>query len=90
MSPTRFDSGRNIGKGWMIGHTEINTVNHYIQKCGGDIIPDDPDECWYWTSTEVKDMESDKAWLFSLASGALQETPKEQAHKVRPIITLYN
>ena len=67
-----------------------NTVNHYIQKCGGDIIPDDPDECWYWTSTEVKDMESDKAWLFSLASGALQETPKEQAHKVRPIITLYN
>ena len=68
----------------------VNTVNHYIQKCGGDIIPDDPDECWYWTSTEVKDMESDKAWLFSLASGALQETPKEQAHKVRPIITLYN
>ena len=43
-----------------------NTVNHYIQKCGGDIIPDDPDECWYWTSTEVKDMESDKAWLHAI------------------------
>ena len=67
-----------------------NTVNNYIKKCGGDVISDDPDECWYWTSTEVKDMESAKAWLFSLASGALQETPKEQQHKVRPIITLYN
>ncbi len=66
------------------------TVNEFIRKCGGDVIPDDPDECWYWTSTEVKDMESSKAWLFSLASGALQETPKEQSHKIRPIITLYN
>ena len=42
------------------------------------------------TSTEVKDQETAKAWLYSLASGALQETPKTQAHKVRPIITLYN
>lgn len=66
------------------------SVNEFIRKCGGDVIPDEPDECWYWTSTEVKDMESSKAWLFSLASGALQETPKEQSHKIRPIITLYN
>ena len=67
-----------------------NVVNAYIQRCGGDVIPDNPDECWYWTSTEVKDLESAKAWLYSLASGALQETPKEQPHKIRPIITLYN
>ena len=67
-----------------------NTVNTYIQRCGGDVISDNPDECWYWTSTEVKDQESAKAWLYSLASGALQETPKEQSHKIRPIITLYN
>ena len=67
-----------------------NTVNTYIQRCGGDVISDNPDECWYWTSTEVKDQESAKAWLYSLASGALQETPKEQPHKIRPIITLYN
>ena len=66
------------------------TVNGYIQKCGGDVLPDNPDECWYWTSTEVSNMESAKAWLFSLASGALQETPKTEVHKVRPIITLYN
>lgn len=67
-----------------------NTVNNYIRMCGGDVISDNPDECWYWTSTEVKDQESAKAWLYSLASGALQETPKEQPHKIRPIITLYN
>ena len=67
-----------------------NVVNAYIQRCGGDVISDNPDECWYWTSTEVKDQESAKAWLYSLASGALQETPKEQPHKIRPIITLYN
>ena len=67
-----------------------NAVNSYIQRCGGDVISDNPDECWYWTSTEVKDQESAKAWLYSLASGALQETPKEQSHKIRPIITLYN
>ncbi len=66
------------------------SVNSYIEKCGGDTISDEPDECWYWTSTEVQDMETAKAWLFSMASGALQETPKEQKHKVRPIITLYN
>ena len=65
-------------------------VNTYIRMCGGDEIPDNPDECWYWTSTEVRDQEPAKAWLYSLASGALQETPKTQAHKVRPIITLYN
>ena len=67
-----------------------NAVNTYIQRCGGEVISDNPDECWYWTSTEVKDQESAKAWLYSLASGALQETPKEQPHKIRPIITLYN
>ena len=65
-------------------------INPIIIKCGGDPIPDTPDECWYWTSTEVEGQETVKAWLFSLGSGALQETPKDQAHKARPIITLYN
>lgn len=67
-----------------------NAVNSYISKCGGDIISDKPNECWYWSSTEVAGQESAKAWLFSLASGALQETPKLESHKIRPIITLYH
>lgn len=65
------------------------SVNAYIKRCGGDPIPDEPDKCWYWTSTEVSGQESAKAWLYSLSSGAMQETPKDQAHKARPIITLY-
>lgn len=63
-------------------------VNPTIELCGGDVLPEAADECWYWTSTEVSEQETVKAWLYSLSSGVIQETPKNQAHKVRPIITL--
>ena len=63
-------------------------VNPVIERCGGDPLPDTADECWYWTSTEVEGQQTAKAWLYSIGSGAIQETPKNQAHKVRPIITL--
>ena len=39
---------------------------------------------------EVEGQQTVKAWLYSTASGAMQETPKTQAHKVRPIITINN
>lgn len=65
-------------------------VNPYIKACGGDLLPDEADGCWYWTSTEVEGQETAKAWLFSMGSGAMQETPKLQGHKVRAIVTLYN
>ena len=63
-------------------------INHIIERCGGEPLPDEADEVWYWTSTEVAGQETSKAWLYSLGSGAVQETPKLQLHKVRPIITL--
>ena len=65
-------------------------VNPYIEACGGDPLPNEADGCWYWTSTEVEGQETAKAWLFSMGSGAIQETPKLQGHKVRAIVTLYN
>ena len=65
-------------------------VNPYIKACGGDLLPDEADGCWYWTSTEVEGQETAKAWLYSMGSGAMQETPKLQAHKVRAMVTLYN
>ena len=71
-------------------HASRNAVNALISKCGGDVISAEPGECWYWSSTEVSGQESAKAWLYSLASGALQETPKTEPHKIRPIITLYH
>ena len=67
-----------------------DAINPIILKCGGDPIPDNPEDCWYYTSTEVSGQETAKAWLYSLSSGAIQETPKDQAHKARAIITLNN
>lgn len=63
-------------------------VNPVIEKCGGDPLPDMADDCWYWTSTEVDGQQTAKAWLYSVGSGAMQETPKTQPHRARPIITL--
>lgn len=63
-------------------------VNPVIERCGGDPLPKVPDNCWYWTSTEVEGQQTAKAWLYSMGSGAMQETPKTQAHRVRPIITI--
>lgn len=63
-------------------------VNPFIERCGGDPLPLADTDCWYWTSTEVEGQETAKAWLYSIGSGAMQETPKTQAHRVRPIITL--
>lgn len=63
-------------------------INPVIRMCGGDELPDTADDCWYWTSTEVRGQETAKAWLYSMGSSTMQETPKTQAHKVRAIITL--
>ena len=66
----------------------LETVNPVIERCGGEPLPQADGECWYWTSTEVEGQQTAKAWLYSVGSGAMQETPKTQAHRVRPIITL--
>ena len=65
-------------------------INPILVQLGGDPLSDSADDCWYWTSTEVKGQEYLKAWLYSTSSGSIQETPKWQSHKARPIITLNN
>lgn len=64
-------------------------INPRIEAIGGDVLPDEPEKCWYWSSTEVEGQEIAKSWLFSMKSGTIQETPKDQKHKCRPVITLY-
>ena len=66
-----------------------NFINPRIEAIGGDILPDAPDDCWYWSSTEVEGQEDIKAWLVSMHSGIIQETPKEQKHHCRPVVTIY-
>lgn len=63
-------------------------LNERLDALGGDILPDDPESCWYWTSTEVDGQAPEKAWLFSMHNGAIQETPKTQEHPTRGIITI--
>lgn len=63
-------------------------INPVIKMCGGDTLPVAADDCWYWTSTEVNEQETAKAWLYSMGSGAIHDTPKTQAHQSRAIITL--
>ena len=69
-------------------------VRHYVNDClaavGGEGLELEPGNCWLWTSTEVEGQKENKAWLFSMQSGAIQETPKDQPHKFRPIISLQN
>lgn len=65
-------------------------INPVIKMCGGDTLSVEADDCWYWTSTEVAGQEKAKAWLFSMSSGSIHDTPKIQAHQVRPIITINN
>lgn len=68
-------------------YDNLEKVNPIIERCGGQPLPADEENCWYWTSTEVSGQEKVKAWLYSLGSGTMHETPKKQAHRVRPIIS---
>ncbi len=65
-----------------------DAVNATMSKIGGKAVGVSADGDWTWTSTEVSGQATHKAWLYSLASGTMQETPKDQWHKVRPIITI--
>lgn len=63
-------------------------VNRRIEAVGGTPISDDEEDCWLWSSTEVAGQQADKAWLFSMNYGSILETPKNQPHKIRPVITI--
>ena len=63
-------------------------VNTLIERFGGDMISSEPDNCWYWTSTEVSGQTTVKAWLYSLGTGTMQETPKTETYPVRLIVTI--
>lgn len=68
-------------------------VRHQINECitevGGTLINLNPGECWLWSSTEVEGQKENKAWLYSMQSSTIQEAPKDQAHKFRPVISVY-
>ncbi len=70
-------------------YANLNAVNNTLKKLGGDLIPITVDNCWYWTSTEVSGAQTGQAWLISMESGTIQETPKTVRAKIRPIVTVH-
>ena len=68
----------------------LPTVNPIIERLGGQVISTDSDggNCWYWTSTEVKENPSNMAWLMSSVNGGIQQTPKDEIHLFRLILAL--
>lgn len=69
-------------------YAALSVINPLLARCGGDAISLHNDGCWYWSSTEVSGQAGAKAWLYSLGTGTMQETPKTEAHPARVIITL--
>ena len=70
-------------------YATLDIVNPIIVRCGGQPVNRHDVGCWYWTSSEVSGQASAKAWLYSLGTGTMQETPKTESHPARCIITLH-
>ena len=63
-------------------------VNNVLAQCGGDTLPITDKSCWYWTSTECKGQQTDRAWCFSLYSGRFESADKHQEYATRPIMKI--
>ena len=66
------------------------TVNLMMERCNGDFVGTDNPDCWYWTSTEVKEKATEYAWCYSMANGQLNETLKNRVYPTRTIIEVRN
>jgi len=65
----------------------LASINEVIDAIGGRTIPVEKDY-WYWTSTEVKGMDTNTAWKFSPSIGQQLASSKWSSYKVRPILTV--
>lgn len=65
-------------------------VNKTLLKCEGQPIYTNNSDCWYWTSTEVKDKAIYFAWCYSMANGQLNEAFKNKIYPTRTIIEVKN
>lgn len=69
-------------------YKSLATINPIIKMRGGTPIGTTPDEagCWYWSSTEVKENNTNQAWLVSMADGSQHKAPKTNSYRARLII----
>ena len=72
-----------------------HTVNAFLEVLKGRGVDADlldmsgESGAWYWTSTEVQQNPAMQAWLFSMASGVIHETPKVEYHPYRAIVRVH-
>lgn len=70
--------------------SSLSVVNPIIERLKGTPVSTQSSKgtCWYWTSTEVASNQGNQAWLVSAVNGAYQETPKDEYHPARVIVSL--
>ncbi|MGM9778501.1 MAG: hypothetical protein ACI3ZD_09240 [Prevotella sp.] len=66
----------------------VSAVNKVIERIGGTPISTEGKNGWYWTSTSVEANPQSQAWLCSMSTGGIQETPQDEYHVSRGIVAL--
>lgn len=64
------------------------TVNKILERIGGQPISTSGKGGWYWTSTTVEANPQAQAWLCSMSTGRIIETPQDESHSSRGIVAL--
>lgn len=67
----------------------LRRINEKFPGYADVLYTEATDSCWYWTSTEVAANPGKQAWLFSMPSGSLRETPKVEPHAARAVVSYY-
>lgn len=60
-------------------------INPIIEKCGGDPLPTEADECWYWTSTEVEGQQTVKHGSTRQPAEPCRKRPRHRRIKCVPL-----
>ena len=63
-------------------------INPIIERFEGTPIALNGD-CWYWTSTEVKENAGLQAWICYAVNGGILPTPKTESHKARAVVEIH-
>ena len=66
----------------------IPAVNKAIERIGGTPISTEGKNGWYWTSTSVESNPQSQAWLCSMSTGGIIETPQDEYPVSRGIVAL--
>ena len=64
-------------------------INPILESLGGDILPVNSEDGYYWTSTEVAGQETLQAYTYSTSAAQILPALKEIPYKTRPVVIIY-